>query len=169
MEYDPDMQRPGAPLSYSAEKELRTLLEGKEDELEEKRRRMSRTVTRVLLLGGTGLVALVVFYPVSEKPAMVNKSPLMEKAAQALPGMQQGQMPQVFAPVAEDREMDKELQPFSIKPEQTHGNKDDIRFAMELLNFMQPGAKPAEAPKTTDASVKKPVEGDLAGKHPSRK
>ena len=156
------MQRTGAPLSYSAEKELRRLLEGKEAEMERQRRRASRIFSLVLLVGFVLMAAAIFLYPDKPKPAAKGaKQSATTAASPVIAGLPKGQVPQVFAPVAEDKEMDKDLKPFAVKPGQQQGNKEDLRFAMDLLNFSHSAdkvpepAKPAAAAQTS--KVEKPA------------
>jgi len=151
------MQRPGAPLSYSAEKELRKLLEGKEAKVEQQRRRSSQMFSWILILGFLLTVLAIFLFPDKPRPATKAKAP-------APVGIPTGQMPQVFAPIVDGQKTDKDLNSFSVKPGQL-GGKEDVRFVMDLLNFShaadnEPASAkpvPAAAPAAQTSKVEKPA------------
>lgn len=124
MESDPHITEP-------TETELREMLEAREREKELHRKQLSRRFSVILLLIVLSGAAAIYFMPDRETKAAPAK-----QAATALP-------PTIAGPVPD------ELKPFSIKPEK-NAEKDNIRFASELLRFMQPG-DPVANPSTPPA------------------
>ncbi len=124
MENDPHIAEP-------SEDELREMLEAREREKDLQRKQLSRRFSVILLLIVLSGAAAIYFMPDHE-----TKAPPVKHAATALPPTMAGPVPD-------------ELKPFSIKPEK-NAEKDNIRFASELLRFMQPG-DPVANPSTPPA------------------
>ena len=130
------MERRGSQLSYSAEMELRALLEDRENQKELDRKKTSRTFTKILLATVILLAGAILCFPDNRKVLRKVTAPAAPVDIESAPVM-----PQVFAPPAEDAQIAKELKPFAVK-EGKNSQKDDIRFASELLQFLQPQSAP---------------------------
>lgn len=118
-------------ITGPSEDELRDMLEAREREKDLQRKQLSRRASVILLLIVLSGAAAVYFMPDRETKVVPVK-----QAAAALPPTMAGPVPD-------------ELKPFSIKPEK-NAEKDNIRFASELLRFLQPG-DPVANPSTPPA------------------
>ena len=116
-------------ITEPSEAELREMLEAREREKEHHRKQLSRRFSIILLLMVVLSAAAIYLMPDRE----VKPNAPAKPATAALP-------PTIGGPVPD------ELKPFSIKPEK-NAEKDNIRFASELLRFLQPG-DPVANPST---------------------
>lgn len=115
-----------------SETELRAMLEARELELEHNRKRTSRKFS--LVLAGLAVVIGAIIYLIPNK-APLHPPQIVKKAVPATTG----------DGIASD------LKPFTTLPTDSD-QKENIRFGMQLLNFMNsPTPKPAPPAKPNDS------------------
>lgn len=134
-----------------SEAELRSMLEARDREKDLERSRTSRKFTRILLGSLAVLVAAIWLFP--GKQADVGAPPVVKASpALALPA------PNSLNPelAKTDPGLAHDLAPFTIQPGQGGGQTEDIRFAMQLLNFMDAPSLRKTLPLQQVAPVKKP-------------
>ena len=140
MEFQPESNDP-------SEAELRTMLEEREREKELARKETSRKFSRILVISRVTLAAVIFFYPV--KPVAV--APIAKaKIAAPLP------TPLNPDPTNSDPAMVKDLKPFTPQPGAKGGNTEDVRFAVQLLNFMDAADLKTVIPAKEAEPAKKP-------------
>jgi hypothetical protein len=120
-----------------SEDELRQMLEARELEKELARKQLSRKFTWILVVAAFVLIGVILCFPSSRKMvgAATQVDPRVEELKAAILNQQN--------PGAS--KIPDELKPFSPKPEQ-NSDHENVRFGMELLNFLQPGARPPAPP-----------------------
>ena len=140
VEYQPGSNDP-------SEAELRTMLEEREREKELARIQTSRKFSRILVISLVTLAAVIFFYPV--KPVAV--APIAKaKIAAPLP------TPLNPDPTNSDPAMVNDLKPFTPQPGAKGGNTEDVRFAVQLLNFMDAADLKTVIPAKEAEPAKKP-------------
>ena len=129
-----------------SEEELRQMLDARELEKESQRKQLSRKFTKILLVGAVILSGVILCFPSSRKVigGAAHVDPRVEELKAAILNQQNPSAANV----------PDELKPFSPKPEQ-NSDHENVRFGMELLNFLQPPARPPATPPPADASVPK--------------
>ncbi len=132
------------------EAQLRRMLDARELEKEMARKQTSRNITKVLLLSAAVVIGAVFCFPSSRKIVTDAAHGGTDPAAQAaILSQQRAELAKAAASAAE---VPEEMKPFVAKPSED-GLKSDIRFTMELMNFMQA----PEPPRTAkDAAAKVP-------------
>lgn len=127
-----------------SEDELREMLESREQEKEQQRRKLSKKGTGVivvflLILGG--VVMCFIGEPERPHTATAPADTSLEAAKAAI----------INQIARKNSDVPEELKPFTIKPESSSSHTEDVRFASELLQFLQPPAtsphKKSPAPK----------------------
>ena len=140
MEFQPESNDP-------SEAELRTMLEEREREKELARKETSRKFSRILVVSLVTLAAVIFFYPV--KPVAV--VPIAKaKITAPLP------TPLNPDPTNSDPAMVNDLKPFTPQPGAKGGNTEDVRFAVQLLNFMDAADLKTVIPAKEAEPAKKP-------------
>ena len=116
-----------------SEEELRQMLDARDREKESQRQQLSRRFTRILLVAAVVLIGAILCFPSSRKMigTATHEDPRVAELKAAIINQQN--------PAAS--KIPDELKPFSIRPEQ-NSDRENIRFGMELLNFMQPHTPP---------------------------
>ena len=127
------MPDPDLPPEYAepSEEELRQLLDAREREKEAARKQLSRKFTKILLLATVVLIGVILGFPNHRKmiDAATHDNPQMAELKAAILSRQN----------PEAAKIPDELKPFTVRPEQ-NSDHENIRFGMELLNFLQPPA-----------------------------
>ncbi len=143
---DREFQREKRNLS---EAELRSMLEARELEKELARKQTSREFSILLLVFILTLGGLLYFF--SDKLADA-ETPSVEKPKIAVP------MPTPLNPdpTNSDPGLVKDLKPFMIQPAQGGDGTEDVRFAVELLNFMDAADLKSVIPRKAEEPAKKP-------------
>lgn len=120
------------------------MLDTREREKESERIRLSRKITTVLIVAALFLIGAILCFPSSRKAIgeAVHEDPRVAELKAAILNQQN--------PAAST--IPDELKPFSVKPEQ-NSDHENVRFGMELLNFLQP---PAQPPAPSGAGATKP-------------
>ena len=111
------------------------MLDAREREKECARILLSRKFTKILVVAAIVLIGAILCFPSSRKVI----------------GGVAPKNPQVAELKAAASNIPDELKPFSAKPEQ-NSDHENVRFGMELLNFLQP---PARQPASSGASESK--------------
>ncbi len=113
------------------ESELRSMLEAREREKDDQRQQTSKRFTIILIASAVVIAGAVMLFPSKSQEAV---APLVVKplvpAASALPN------PLNPDPNNTDPGLAHDLKPFSIDKDHLGGQSEDIRFAMQLMNFM---------------------------------
>ena len=139
------MPTPDLPPEHAepSEEELRQMLEAREIEMESARKQLSRKFTRILLGAAIILIGVILCFPGSRKASggAARVDPRVDELKAAILNPQN--------PGAS--EVPDELKPFSPRPGQ-NSDHENVRFGMELLNFLQPGAHPPATPPPSGAS-----------------
>lgn len=128
---DPQLQPEHAEPS---EEELRQMLDARERDKESQRQHLSRQFTRILLVAGVILIGAILCFPSSRKMigTPTHEDPRVAELKAAILNRQN--------PAAS--KIPDELKPFSVRPEQ-NSDHENVRFGMELLNFLQPHTPPS--------------------------
>ncbi len=135
--------------SEPSEAELRMMLDEREREKDVARQQTSRRFTRILVGSVVVLAGAVFFFPV--KPVAVGPAPIAKAViATASP------TPLKPDSANSDPAMDHDLKPFTPQPGAGGGNKEDILFAAQLMNYLRPGDSHAPTPPTKVPTTKKP-------------
>ena len=109
------------------------MLDERELEKESQRKQLSRKFTKILVVAGIILIGVILCFPSSRK--MTGGPPHEDpRVAELKAAILNHQNPSA-SKVPED------LRPFSPKPEQ-NSDHENVRFGMELLNFLRPPAAP---------------------------
>lgn len=122
------------------------MLDARELEIESARKQVSRKFTKILLVGAVILIGAILCFPSSRKVigGAAHVDPRVDELKAAILNPQNPGGSQV----------PDELKPFSPKHEQ-NSDHENVRFGMELLNFLQPGAHPPATPPPAGASEPK--------------
>lgn len=136
-------------ISEPSEPELRIMLEEREREIELARQQTSRRFS--LILFGFAAVLAVAIYLFPATPVKVTPVPVL-KALTAIP------VPTPLNPDPNNTDpgLAKDLKPFMVQRGAQNGTKEDIRFAMQLLNFMDAPSLKSTIPVEEEEPVKKP-------------
>ncbi|MES2924100.1 MAG: hypothetical protein V4819_21290 [Verrucomicrobiota bacterium] len=126
----PDLQPEHAEPS---EEELRRMLEAREQEKESQRNQLSRKLTKILLVAAVVLIGVILCFP-SRRKVSGGATHVDPRVAELKAAILNQQNPG-------SSNIPDELKPFSVKPEQ-NSDHENVRFGMELLNFLQPPATP---------------------------
>lgn len=123
------------------EAELRKMLDARELEKESARKKLGRKVTKILLVSIAVLVGVILCFP---GRSMIHSVPIDNpEVAAAVKAAMNAQKNSPASGIPE------EIKPFSVKSGESD-HTADIRFAVELLKFIQPpGHPPAPGPETT--------------------
>jgi hypothetical protein len=132
-----------------SEAELRTMLEEREREKDLARNETSRKFSRILIISAVVLTGAIFFYPA--KPLAVAPARIA-KAVIAAP------MPTPLNPdpTNSDPAMVEDLKPFTPRPGAKGGDTEDVRFAVQLLNFMDAADLKTVIPAKESEPVKEP-------------
>lgn len=142
MEFQPGSSDP-------SEADLRIMLEERERELEFERKQTSRKFSRILIGLVVALAAAIFFFPA--KPVTVAPAPIAKAVIAApLP------TPLNPDPTNSDPGMIKDLKPFTPQAGAKGGNTEDVRFAVQLLNFMDAADLKTVIPQKEAEPAKKP-------------
>ena len=131
------------PDAEPSEEELRQMLDARELEREAQRKQLSRQFTRILVVAAVVLIGVILCFPSSRK-MNGGTTQLDPRVAELKAAILNPQNPSAA-------NVPDELKPFSPKPEQ-NSDHENVRFGMELLNFLQPPARP---PASSGASEPK--------------
>lgn len=131
-----------------SEAELRAMLEERELEKELARQQTSRKFSIILVVFLLTLATAIFCFP--GKPVNVGTAPVA-KPVIAVPVP----TPLNPDPTNSDPALVGDLKPFTIQPGQAN-QKEDIRFAVELLNFMDAADLKTVIPPKAEEPVKKP-------------
>ncbi len=129
-----------------SEEELRQMLDARELEKESQRRQLSRSFTKSLVVAAVALIGVILCFPSSRK--MIGATPHEDPRVAELKAAIINQQNPAASKIPD------ELKPFSVKPGQ-NSDHENVRFGMELLNFLQPPARPPGAPPSSGASEPK--------------
>lgn len=142
MEFQPGSREP-------SEAELRIMLEEREREKDLARNQTSRKFSRILVGFVVALAGAVFFFP--SKPVSVAPA-ARAKAVPATP------LPTPLNPdpTNSDPAMVKDLKPFTPQAGAKGGNTEDVRFAVQLLNFMDAADLKTVIPSKEAEPAKKP-------------
>ena len=138
------------PISNEpSETELRIMLEEREREIELARQQTSRKFSLILVGFAVMLVGAIFLFP--STPVKVAPIPIV-KALTAAP------IPTPLNPDPNNTDpgLAKDLKPFMVQRGAQNGTKEDIRFAMQLLNFMDAPSLKSSIPVEEEEPVKKP-------------
>lgn len=119
-----------------SEDELREMLEARELEKELERQRKSRLFTKILLSAAVVLIGAILCFPNNRKVLAKVSAPEDPAATASRMALLNGKNP-------DGSEISEDLKPFSIKPGESN-HRADIRFATELLQFIQPPPREPE-------------------------
>jgi len=115
-----------------SEAELRIMLEAREQELERERQRMSRKFTHILIVVSLAAIGTFLLF------SLVNRTSTHDGPLAATP---------LPVPATPDPEIPEDLKKFIAKPGDSD-LKEDVRFAAQLLNFLNTSdSKPASQPQ----------------------
>ncbi len=126
---------PTKPAELSDD-ELREMLDARELEKELERKRTSRLFTKILLVFAVVLIGAVLCFPNNRKVLAKIATPEDPAAIATRAALLNGKNP-------DGSEIPAELKPFSIKPGDSN-HRADMRFATELLQFIQPQPREPE-------------------------
>ncbi|MES2661655.1 MAG: hypothetical protein V4689_23760 [Verrucomicrobiota bacterium] len=131
------------------EAELRVMLEARELEKELLRKRTSRKFSIILVVFILTLAGVIFCIP---GKLGIAESPPLAKPVAAVP------LPTPLNPdpTNSDPALVKDLKPFMLQPGQEGDQKENIRFAVELLNFMDAANLKTIIPPKAEEPVKKP-------------
>lgn len=132
-----------------SEAELRAMLEEREREKDLARKETSRKFSRILVISAVIMTGVIFFYP--GKPLAVAPARIA-KVVPAAPVP----TPLNPDPTNSDPAMAKDLKPFTPQPGAKGGNTEDVRFAVQLLNFMDAADLKTVIPAKESEPVKKP-------------
>ncbi|MEO5917510.1 MAG: hypothetical protein ABIS50_24995 [Luteolibacter sp.] len=140
MEFQPERHNP-------SEAELRIMLEEREREKDLARQQTSRRFTRIVLVFILLLAAAIYCFP--NKPPVIATPVVKPVIAAPIP------TPLNPDPTNKDPALAQDLKPFTIQPGQSN-QKEDVRFAVELLNFMDAADLKTIIPPKDAEPAKKP-------------
>ena len=140
-EFQPESREP-------SEAELRVMLEEREREKDLARQQTSRKFSKILVVSLMVLAGVILCFP--SKPMVVAPSPLA-RAVMAAPVP----TPVNPDPTNSDPALVQDLKPFTPQAGAKGGNTEDVRFAAQLLNFMDAADLKTIIPPKEAQAVKK--------------